>query len=352
MKILRDQPYSRLNLEEDDKVASITLPVLDFRTLCSSVRQSAPGTRYLGNSIFELADVLQLLTDQANHHLLQVKEVALTDLTVGKRGYYARISQNGLLRLACQQFHSVYEEDNTLFVRTTIGTFEFFHSKRGNVVRFSARDRAFVCIAPKDQDFFSVQQCALSRFCVRENLNNDYLNRGMSPVGPPEWLTLRPHDAVALQNLTHTRCVRFLTTEEYEQFQQEHQFAETTLSEAFEVLQRRPNYFDDYTKEGLGLIKVMAKKALRDAEHLSISVTTAKWVLGGLAKMPPDVPGTVEAIPSPDEESDMSEKPVDDLREDFEAFVLSQHGKKAENGSPITPQRKPAGRLLPFETHP
>lgn len=173
-----------MNFAVHDGAATITLPILDLPALSALVSQTAPRTLYLGNSVFELMDVLQLLPEQANHNLLRVEEIPLAQLVVDERGYYTQISQEGILRLACQHFHSLYEAQDTLFVRTTIGTFQFTHAEHGNIVHFTARERSTFGIAPDNQDFNSLQQSALDRFCVQKNLNDDYFDRGTAPPGP------------------------------------------------------------------------------------------------------------------------------------------------------------------------
>ena len=333
--IIRDQPYNLLNLTELDATAEISLPFLDLRALCAPLQQHVGETLYRGNSVFELANLLQLLPGQSNNHLIHVERVALAQLVVDDQGYYARVSQEGVVRLACQYFHSVFEKNDTLFVRTTVGTFQFTRSDIGSVVHFSARERADICVAPLHQEFYSVQQCALGKFCVQESLNTDLSHNGSSPAGQSQWVAVKPHDAVALQNLTHTSCIRFLSPKDYDLYQLEQVFAEATISEAIDHLQKRPKLFDDYTKEGLGLIKVMSKKALRGAEHLNMSVTTAKWVLGGLARMPTDQLGPTDSTAAESAPGADSGKGVDNMTEDFEAFVLSQHAKKAEIDSPV-----------------
>jgi hypothetical protein len=64
-KILRDKPYHHLNFVEHNGAATTKLPELDLPALTAPVSQNAPRTLYLGNSAFELVEVMQLLLEQA-----------------------------------------------------------------------------------------------------------------------------------------------------------------------------------------------------------------------------------------------------------------------------------------------
>lgn len=288
-KILRDKLYNHINFGGDNSTATLILPVLDLSALTASSGYNVPKTLYFGSSVFELADVLQLLPGQANSDTLSVEEIPLADIICDERTYYSKISQTGLLRLVCQHFHSISETGNELSVRTNIGTFQFARTENGNTVRFAARERSATCIAPKDQDFDSLQESALGRFCIRENFNSDYFMKDAGiAIGPPEWISMRPNIAITHSDLDHRSCIRFMTAQDYDEINREERFVDRILDLIFQVLEQRLSHFDDYTKEGLGIVKTLSMKVLTSPEHLGIATAACKWVLSGAARAPAD----------------------------------------------------------------
>lgn len=244
--------------------------------------------RYRGQCIsvarvFELADVLYLLPGEVNSHALSSEEMPLAQIIADECTYYSKISQEGLLHLVCQQFHSISETEPALIVRTNIGTFEFIRTENGNTVRFSARERSADSIAPGEQDFDSLQKSVLGQFCLRKDINADFFNGPDAPTGAPRWISLRPRDAAANIDLDHRRCIRFMTVTDYAELVDEEKFATRTLELIFEVLEQRVEVFDEYTQQGLGVVKILSGKAFTH-DTLAIVVQSSKWVLSGVAK--------------------------------------------------------------------
>jgi hypothetical protein len=292
-KILRDKPYNHLDFEEGDGKLTLKLPVLDEPSLTLPSSYELPRTMYFGSSVFELADVLCLLPGQANSHALLSEQMSLAQVITDERTYYSRISQRGLLRLVCQHFYSISETEPALIVRTNIGTFEFVRTENGNTVRFLARERSAASIAPREQDFDSLQRSALGEFCLRKDNNANFFNGPDAPTGAPRWISVRPRDVVTNVDLYHCKCIRFMTATDYAELMNEEKFASRSLELIFEVLEQHIGFFDEYTQQGLGLVKILSGKVLSKCDTLATVVSGSKWVLSGLARK------NVDESPSP-----------------------------------------------------
>jgi len=287
---MRDRSYNHISFGESTAGATIMLPYISSAVLKAISSYEMPAVLYLGSSAFELLDVLQLLPGQRNSNLLVTEQVPLTDIIADHRSYYSRITQVGLLELICQHFHSISETGDGVSVLTTIGTFIFSTTERSHTVVFDARKRSMTCIAPINQDFGSLQQSAAGKFRVRQNLNHSFFEEHSAdaPVGPPRWIPMRPRIALWHSELDHPNCIRFMSANDLDEVNQTFAFAVVCQRQAFETLEQRVSYFDQYTQEGLGTLKIMSLKEISKAEHLPMVVTVTQWVLGGLARMPPE----------------------------------------------------------------
>ncbi|KAL8724942.1 MAG: hypothetical protein Q9181_006602, partial [Wetmoreana brouardii] len=284
-KIIRDKALNLLDFAK----SSVRLPIVTSLCLSVSSDYTVPATLLLGSSAFELAHMLELLPSQPNSRLLTFENVQLQQLVVDSSTYYSKISQNGLLRLICDHFHSIVGDDDNMSAKTNVGTFSFSSLESCTTVRFNARERTRTSIAPRNQDFDALQQCALGRFCRREHLHDGYstLDPSSVRIGPPQWINSHINVIVAHSDLEHPNCLRFMTQRQYDELNFEYDFASQTLDTIFDDLEQYREAFDDYTQQGLGLVRILSRKILREPENVKVVVATARWVLGGVVRAPP-----------------------------------------------------------------
>ncbi|KAL8852479.1 MAG: hypothetical protein Q9221_002602 [Calogaya cf. arnoldii] len=284
-KIIRDKTLNLL----DGVRNSMHQPIFKESCLVAASNYPAPASLFLGSSAFGFAHTLELLPGQPNSRLLAFEDTQLSQLVVDSTTYYSRISQMGLLRLICAHFHSITGDGNDLSVKTDIGTFKFSRLESCTTVQFNARERTRVSIAPRDQDFDVLQQCALGRYCRQENINDDYFGNASSslPPRPLEWKALQPKVAVAFVDLKHPDYLRFMTQQQYDELSFECQFANEVLNAVLGEIEQYLVAFDTYTQQGLEVLKSLSLKTICNPEHFKLVLTSVRWVLGGTVRAPP-----------------------------------------------------------------
>jgi hypothetical protein len=150
------------------------------------------------------------------------------------------------------------------------------------LVRVNANDRApsSAVIAPQNQEYFALRQCAAGKWCLREGDEtrwgtNQYLIPGKvyNWQGPINIDTLLHH-----QNVEHHNCIYFLETEVFKELQFRMQCA-LDLQAALEGIYERKSKAFSSMRGSFRTFAAINQKVIKDKEVLPIHLAVVKLMV-------------------------------------------------------------------------
>lgn len=280
-----DLLYSNLRVSDPSKDLILDIPVLRgpaFEVTTDDILVPPTEPRAFGSCAFELAGILKLLPGQSRSSLLTTEPTSIQKLICDKDTYYGKSSRHGLFQFITQHFVSLRESSGHIIIQTDLGIFTLIQTDRRLLVRVNSEGKApsSAVLAPQDQDYFALRQCAAGKWCLREGDQTIWETlQFLIPGTARKWAGPIDIDSLLhMQFIEHHNCIYFLDTAAFKELQFRMQCA-IDLQDALEELYEQKSEAFPSMKMSFKIFAVMNQKRLIDKDDLSTHVGVVKLMI-------------------------------------------------------------------------